>query len=378
MNVLITALSSSTSPSGICRHAHNLVHCAVSRRETTQVTLVLGKWQETYFRDLFKLEHPKLKVIPVNIANDAFARNRWYLQELHKIAAYTTADIVHLSFPVPILRRALRCPVVVSLHDLYPYDEPDNFGFPKVFFNRVFLNKCLKEVDSIACVSEATLSGLKMRFPRFAHRKAVVVHNCVTVSSSEVTVPTFESAPFMLMVAEHRANKNILMVFKVFRDLLQKGQVDKHTVLVVVGRQGSETNAIQYFIQREAFEKRIKLIDGICDGELKWLYAHCAVLIAPSSTEGFGLPVIEGLLCGSRVVCSDIPAFREICGSACHYFDLHAESGWSAMSAAICKALAEPTSPPPQLERFSVANIAKQYADLYIRLREDALEMPSR
>ncbi len=36
--------------------------------------------------------------------------------------------------------------------------------------------------------------------------------------------------------------------------------------------------------------------------------------MVPSSMEGFGLPIVEGLVCGSRVVCSDIPAFREIGG----------------------------------------------------------------
>jgi glycosyltransferase involved in cell wall biosynthesis len=88
--------------------------------------------------------------------------------------------------------------------------------------------------------------------------------------------------------------------------------------------------------------------------------------------EGFGLPIAEGLFCGTRVVCSDIPVFREIGGDACHYFDLHAKSGSSAMVEAICNALAEPARPARQLERFVLENVAKEYAALYVQLRKSA------
>jgi glycosyltransferase involved in cell wall biosynthesis len=375
MNLLITAMSSATGPSGICRHAYNLVRCAASRKEVLQITLVVGKWQEPYFRDSFKLKDAKLTVVSVDISNDAFARNLWHLQKLPKLADDVAADIVHLSFPVPIRRNTLRCPVVVSLHDLYPYDEPDNFGFPRVFFNRVFLQQCLREVDSVACVSEATLSGLKARFPRIAHRKAVVVYNRVAIDSGEPILPMYEQCHFFLMVAQHRANKNIPLALVAFEELLQSSTIDKQALLLLVGNYGPATVTIKSIIKRRALVESVKLIRGVSDGELKWLYTNCELLMAPSLREGFGLPVVEALLCGSRVVCSDIPAFREIGGKACDYFDLHAESGSSAMVAAICNALAAPARPAERLDRFSLENVAREYATLYVQLKEEALNM---
>lgn len=373
MNLLITAISSATGPSGICRHAYNLVRCAASRGEVSQITLVLGKWQESYFRKSFNLEAIKVNIVPVDISNDAFARNIWYLRELPMLANAVSADIVHLSFPVPIRRSAMRCPVVVSLHDLYPYDEPNNFGFPKVFFNRVFLQQCLREVDCVACVSETTLSRLKVRFPRFAHRKSIVIYNCVTIESKEATLPALEKCRFALMVAQHRANKNIPLGLKVFEELLRQRKINGETLLVLVGNQGPETAAIKSLIEQRSLRTSVRLIDGVSDGELRWLYATCEFLMAPSLMEGFGLPVVEGLLCGSRVVCSDIPAHREIGGDACHYFDLHAESDSSAMVVAICDALGNSARRAKRLDRFFPENVASEYAALYIQLREDAL-----
>jgi glycosyltransferase involved in cell wall biosynthesis len=374
MNLLITAMSSATRSSVICRHAYNLVRCAASRKEVLRITLAIGKWQEPYFRSSFKLEDAKLGVVSVNISNDTFSRNLWHLQYLPILADNLAADIVHLSFPVPIRRSALRCPVVVSIHDLCPYDETDNFGFPKIFFNRVFLRQCLNEVDCVACVSETTLSGLKVHFPWIAHRKAVVVYNCTTIQSNELMVPACERYQFVLVVAQHCANRNIPLALKVFEELLEDRKINKEMLLLLVGNHGQETTAIRSDIKRRALEKRVKLIAWVNDGELRWLYENCELLIALLLMEGCGLPVVEGLLCGSRVVCPDVPAFREIGGRACHYFDLHARSRSSAMVTAVCDALAEPARPAERLDRFSIENVAREYATLYMQLRESALE----
>jgi glycosyltransferase involved in cell wall biosynthesis len=378
MNLLVTALSSATGPSGICRHAYNLARCAASRGDIFQITLAIGKWQKAYFRNSFNLASIKVNVISIDISNDAFARNAWYLRELPVLANDVGADIVHLSFPVPIRRSAMRCPVVVSLHDLYPYDEPNNFGFPRVFFNRVFLQQCLREVDYVACVSESTLFGLKARFPRFAHRKAVVIYNCVTIESRETPLAGIERRRFALIVAQHRANKNISLAIRVFEELLRQKQLDMQTLLLVVGNHGPETAELKSLIEQRSLEPNVKLIDGVTDGELGWLYANCECLMAPSSMEGFGFPVVEGLLRGSRVVCSDIPAFREIGGDACHYFDLHAESDCAAMTSAVCAALCEPIKRAKRLDRFFPENVAREYAALYVQMRENALNRVAR
>jgi glycosyltransferase involved in cell wall biosynthesis len=178
---------------------------------------------------------------------------------------------------------------------------------------------------------------------------------------------------FFLMVAQHRANKNILLALKVFEELLQRKSIDQRTLLLLIGNDGPETAAIHSFIERRSLQANVRLVSGVTDGELRWLYENCEVLMVPSSMEGFGLPLAEGLFCGSRIVCSDIPAFREIGGDACHYFDLHADSDSSAMIEAVCKALSGPAKRARGLERFVPGNIAGEYAAIYSQLREDTL-----
>jgi len=59
----------------------------------------------------------------------------------------------------------------------------------------------------------------------------------------------------------------------------------------------------------------------VSDGELGWLYEHCEALLFASKTEGLGLPILEAVGAGKKVVCSNIKVFKEISETAFYYAD---------------------------------------------------------
>jgi glycosyltransferase involved in cell wall biosynthesis len=121
-------------------------------------------------------------------------------------------------------------------------------------------------------------------------------------------------------------------------------------------------------VKRLSLQEHVIFQAALTDAELCWLYRNCALLIAPSSIEGFGLPVAEGLHCGSRVLCSDIPIFREIGGARCSYFPLTVTDPSTALAHAIRSALREAAPEMPVANRFSPADIAQQHIALYSSL----------
>lgn len=375
MRVAINALWRATAPSGICRHAAALVRCLSLRADVERIYLFIGSWQQQYFRQGFQLSHRKLAVRTIEIANHASARNLWYICGLPKLVDQVGAHITHLSFPVPLNRQHLRMPVVTTLHDLYPYDAPSNFGFPRVLGHRILLRQCLHRSDGIACVSDFTLSRLAALFGTDISGKAVRIYNCVEppyVRDRRPMVNNLNGRPFLLSVAQHRKNKNIELLLEGLAILLGDGIVSQDTALIIVGSRGPETPTLVRAIARLNLQDHVILMHGVSDAELAWLYQNTDLTLCTSSLEGFGLPLAEAIYYGARVVCSDIPPFREIGGDNCTFFSLSGEPLHNLVQACEC-ALRESAKPLYRNSIFSAETIAAQYMSLYSQLLHSGL-----
>lgn len=337
------------------------------------MTLLLGQWQAAYFREAFGLRETKLELIPIKIRNGALSRNRWYYQLLPEVSAHLKADVVHLSFPVPIDRRKFERPVVCSLHDMYPYDALRNFGYARVLFNRAFLRRCLTESDAVVCSSDFTLHRVKQRLPNMLGNKVTRIyqsvghlgHNECTPSDSDL-----RHQPFLLAVAQHRRNKNLDLLLEAFAELRRRSRSSRLRLLLV-GAPGPETGRLRDLVQQHRLQQHVVFGSNLLDGELSWLYRRCELMIVPSGVEGFCFPLVEALQCGSRVLCSDIPVLREVGGTQCSYFPLESRDPKSELAAAIERALLQPLPLPQVDDRFSPVEIARQYTSLYSSLPSD-------
>ena len=374
MRVLVAAASFSANISGLQRHSFNLARCLLRAPELERVHFVVAPWQQEMV-GASGLQHDGRFVLHVaEMDRSSIGRNAWYYRKLPDLGRAVRADVVHLSYPMPVDASALRCPTVVSLHDLYPYEIPMNFGFPKFIFNRLALRECLAAADAIACVSEATKSKLKLYLPAFA-AKAVRIYNCdeAQLAERDSQPEGLGEVPFLLCVAQHRKNKNLRTLIHVFRRLLLAGEIAANTKLLIVGIAGPETRGIERISMQSGLKNGVILREGLSEAELGWCYRNCEALISPSLTEGFGLPVAEAILAGCRVVCSEIPAHWEIGAGRCRFVNL-LFSAEEKLAEAILASLREPKPRPFDLPELSSSKIARQYVELYTTLSLSASE----
>lgn len=366
MKVVIAAVSAPVQMNGVARHAANLAGALLQTSLVSKIHFVAGMWQKQMFRQICDWSDPRLHVHFVTLADANLSRLAWYYRELPHVATQLEADIVHFACPAPIRAGAFRCATVVTLHDLYPFDIPSNFGWFSSRITRALMQRCIRRVDAVACVSEATRSRLQKWLPAEA-RKAVTIPNVVERDPSPCLdryAPIPDDRTFFLCVAQHRSNKNIPLAIRIFEHILRKRWIPCTSQLLVVGIEGPATRAIHAQIRKLDLQQNVLLLSGLSDAELQWCYRHCRLLLAPSSTEGFGLPVAEALLAGCPVVCSDIPAFREVAGDSCHYISW-GEGILERYGDAIRAVLEVPRPRPMPLPAFSSRGIGRRYLDLY-------------
>ncbi|MEM9215746.1 MAG: glycosyltransferase family 1 protein [Cyanobacteria bacterium P01_F01_bin.150] len=369
-NILIPVLHRPSKPTGVCRHAANLAQCLSASDSIDSIVLIIGSWQRDYFRASFNLESPKIELVDIDIRNSSISRNKWFIFGLPKVAQKIQPDIIHMSFPFPFVRQWFNAPVLATIHDLYPYECPENFGYPQVLFNQFFLRQCVSASDGLICVSKCTLDALERYCSALSNNKPTkVIYNIVDFDGVELKKPeqleTSASYPFLLTVAQHRKNKNLDLLIQVHSDMLVSEKFEANTQLIIVGSSGPETEELHRLVRFLKLENNVQFLSGIDDGGLRWLYEHASLFVIPSSTEGFCLPLVEALSLSCPTVCSDIPIFREVGMSKCRYFSLDHDARANLMSA-ITSELLHPTSEQGEPDpRFSSKHVAQQLLSFY-------------
>ncbi len=369
MKIVIAALSAPCSLNGVSRHAANLARGLLSLPDAPEVHFLAGEWQREMFPSAIAQTGSHFHLHWIQIRRSNFGRIAWYYRDLPSIAAQLEADVVHMTCPAPVRAGTYKCPTVVSLHDLYPFDIPENFGIVRSAISRRLMKQCLMKIDAIACVSAYTRSRLARWLPAQVGKKALTIPNAVApiYGAGAAPQPLRGGQPFVLCVAQHRQNKNVPLALRVFDRALRANILPRHTRFLVLGIPGPDTRRILKEIRNLDLGNRVVLLSGISDQELRWCYRNCSLLLAPSSIEGFGLPIAEALIAGCPVVASDIPPFREIGGDCCRYVAFG--EGWmEGYLGAILQTLAEPREPGASMPELAPISIAGRYMDLYRRL----------
>jgi alpha-1,3-rhamnosyl/mannosyltransferase len=115
---------------------------------------------------------------------------------------------------------------------------------------------------------------------------------------------------YVLYVGNHKPHKNLLRLVGAFAAVSERTDC----ALFLCGRAESYREAVRQEVARRGLTDRVRLMGEIPDAALRYLYAGAKALVLPSLYEGFGLPPLEAMACGTPVVVSDIPPLREIVG----------------------------------------------------------------
>jgi glycosyltransferase involved in cell wall biosynthesis len=192
----------------------------------------------------------------------------------------------------------------------------------------------LKHALAVVAISQATLADGIRQYP-FIAGKGHVVYPAVGEQFSKVdnqaqlqTVRAKYHLPadFVLYVGTLEPRKNLPMLLEAFK------QAQPHlneTKLVIAGKKGWLYNQIFTQLQTLGLEDKVIFTGYIPDEDLPTLYSLATAFVYPSIYEGFGLPVLEAMACGTPVICSNTSSLPEVAGQAAILFAPDDERGWA-------------------------------------------------
>ncbi len=153
--------------------------------------------------------------------------------------------------------------------------------------------------------------------------------------------------PFLLHVGSGAPRKRLDLLFRAFAALRQ----DWPTLFLV--QQGAKlTREQQALLNHLGIGAAVIRFPKLPRASLAHLYRRAKLVVLPSEREGFGLPLIESLSCGTPVLVRDLPVLREVGGRAASYCNEHEPLGWAT---AIGERLAIPDSPEAIAQRLEQA-----------------------
>ena len=146
-------------------------------------------------------------------------------------------------------------------------------------------------------------------------------------------------APYLLYVGTLHPRKNLVRLVQAYAHfLLQAATGATDTLLVLAGQKGWLYDEIEAEVRRLGLEGRVRLTGYVPDEDLPTLLSGALAFVFPSLYEGFGLPVLEAMACGTPVVCSQTSSLPEVAGDAALLVDpLDPE----ALAAALLRAVSD-------------------------------------
>jgi len=237
------------------------------------------------------------------------------------------------------------CPAVVTVQDLSWERDPSVFGFWDLLMFRVFVRRAVRRAEHVLAISERTKRDLVELYDTPAEKIVVT-----PLAPDPEFKPAGEHDSFLLFVSAIESRKQPLAAVDAANAVGRK--------LVVIGPAKDEELAAE-------LERRGADVRGyVPKDELVRLYQRAACLVLPSRYEGFGLPVIEAMACGTPVVATPERAMQEVAGDAAIFTEDLADGIRRALAerARLSKAGLE------RAKTFSWHETARLTADVYRRV----------
>jgi len=319
MHIAIDAHSVGTQLAGNETYAVNLIEALAQIDRVNQYTIYVTKneavdrfanrWPN--FQVKRTLPHTPLVRIPLTLAAE-LRRN--------------PVEVLHVQYTAPPFAP---CPIVSTIHDLSFEHLPETFTRRSRTQLRLTVRGTARRAAVILTLSEFSRRDIIETYAvdpeRVLVTPAAAPTNFAPVENETELKDIRErygiKANYLLSLGSIQPRKNLARLIEAYALLRTSRAGDQLPQLVIAGKRGWLDNEIQRAAQRENRNESIKFIGYVPEKDLPALYSAAICFVYPSFFEGFGLPVLEAMQCGTPVIAGNRTSLPEVAGAAALLFD---------------------------------------------------------
>ncbi len=215
---------------------------------------------------------------------------------------------------------------VLTIHDLWLDRYP---GYSKKFLGQRLSSWKTRRgairADKIIAVSKFSKQEIHEIFAIPLEKIAVIYHGCSGDMFPDNDENTWvdvrarlglSDRPFILFVGGAEPRKNHRVLFEAFA---QCPSLVKECSLVVVGDESVRDESLRHTAQALGISGNVQCPGSLSTADLRVIYSHATVLVYPSHYEGFGIPLLEAMACGTSIITGQATALPEVAGDAALY-----------------------------------------------------------
>jgi glycosyltransferase involved in cell wall biosynthesis len=238
--------------------------------------------------------------------------------------AISKTDLLHPTYyqilSYQYIKKQKNLPLVITVYDMIHEliinkIDPDGAN-PHIELKK----RALDAAEHIICISENTKNDLLKIYPELNSKKISVIYLASWINQLKTSLASpiqgdngFKSNYFLYVGSRDKAYKNFDVFLKAFAKVSKTKSITESMIYVV----GTEfTQEEQELIYTYKLDKQIKLFRNIDDNKLYQLYQNSLALVDPSAYEGFGIPPLEAMMCGTLVIANNIASLPEVVGKS--------------------------------------------------------------
>ena len=302
MRICVDIQSAVSQRAGVGRYTRNLVeHLAPLMAPTDGLDL----FYFDFHRRGLDFPCPGAHQTPVRWIPGKFAQQAWKRFKWPPFDWFSgKADLYHFpNFTIPPLQQGKK---VVSIHDMSFLRYPQFSESRNLEYLSAFIHDTVRRADAIITISEFSkqeiVQLLGLEPGKIFATPLGVTTGCARPPPEQISQTKRQlklDRPYLLSVGTLEPRKNIPFLIEVFEQL-----TGFDGDLVIAGMKGWKFEPILQRINSSSHRNRIRYVEFVSDGDLFSLYAGAELYVITSFYEGFGLPPLEAMACGTPVVSS--------------------------------------------------------------------------